>query len=321
MAKPTNELARLLELKRTPVRRCPSIKSGSKPKATRPSLLPPLPLPLPLLQPLLTAMTKHSLAHPPPPTAQLSSLIHSSLSTRERTRRALCARQQQQARSLSPADYSASDARLPDNKGKNRYSDVLPYNKTRVRVEENEGEEGYVNASWIEEVDKKRRWIAAQVRMISVQGPLTSGTAFISRSLSISVCCLSLVFPQAPLPSTIPTFYSLLLPPASTPDTSTSTPNIVIQLTSLIERGILKAHPYLPTRSSPLLFFSPSFSVRYVEEEHHEAEGCVVTDLELTWQVKGQGGEQKKRIRHLFFGSWPDKGVPTGRDATGTLVR
>lgn len=97
----------------------------------------------------------HPSSHPP--TAPSASQLHSLLSGRERTRR-------QHLRALVPGPYSALAARNPFNAGKNRYSDVLPYDRTRVKVDGGEGAEGYLNASWIEELDGKRRWIAAQVR-------------------------------------------------------------------------------------------------------------------------------------------------------------
>jgi protein tyrosine phosphatase len=93
-------------------------------------------------------------ARPPPSAATL----HALLSPREKARRL------QLQESTGPSAYSALAARDPANKRKNRYSDVVPYDRTRVKVADVDGPDGYLNASWIEELDGQRRWIAAQVR-------------------------------------------------------------------------------------------------------------------------------------------------------------
>jgi len=64
---------------------------------------------------------------------------------------------------LSPkrSDLSRSVALKRENLSKNRYTDVLPYDDTRIRMEE---PNGYINASWIDMHGGNfhRQWIAAQ---------------------------------------------------------------------------------------------------------------------------------------------------------------
>lgn len=94
----------------------------------------------------------------PPPSA---STLHALLSPREKARRA------QLRASTVPSAYSALAARDLANERKNRYSDVVPYDRTRVKVAGADGPEGYINASWIDELDGQRRWIASQVSALS----------------------------------------------------------------------------------------------------------------------------------------------------------
>lgn len=106
---------------------------------------------------------------------------------------------------------------------------------------------------------------------------------------------------QAPLPSTLPSFYTFLL-------TSPSL-GLVVQLTNFIERGIQKAEPYLPTASSPVMKFpgAEGLEVKWLRTEKRPQEGCEVTDLEIS----SEGGKTKKVVKHLWFQGWPDKGVPS----------
>jgi len=72
--------------------------------------------------------------------------------------------EQKTARAQYLGDYTS--ALLPENKGKNRYSNVLPPQNSRVRLKEAEGEAGsdYVNANFIRGFvpNSERAYIAAQ---------------------------------------------------------------------------------------------------------------------------------------------------------------
>ena len=60
------------------------------------------------------------------------------------------------------------DARLPENKSKNRYRNVLPYDATRVRLT---GPENYINASHV------RVSVGGHsIHYIACQGPLPQTT-------------------------------------------------------------------------------------------------------------------------------------------------
>ncbi|XP_068104893.1 tyrosine-protein phosphatase non-receptor type 18 [Hyperolius riggenbachi] len=61
-------------------------------------------------------------------------------------------------------NFSAEVGGCPENLKKNRYKDILPYDQTRVPVTFLEDEAGsdYINASFIQGVDKQPRYIATQ---------------------------------------------------------------------------------------------------------------------------------------------------------------
>ncbi|KAK0046415.1 tyrosine-protein phosphatase non-receptor type 2 [Biomphalaria pfeifferi] len=56
-------------------------------------------------------------------------------------------------------EYSTKDAREPDNRRKNRYRDVSPYDHSRVKIS---GECDYINASFIEVPEANRKYILTQ---------------------------------------------------------------------------------------------------------------------------------------------------------------
>ncbi|KAG8727524.1 hypothetical protein FRC12_022443 [Ceratobasidium sp. 428] len=65
------------------------------------------------------------------------------------------------------ARYSIAQSALPENKAKNRYQNVAPYDLNAVRVGGEEGADGkegmYLNASWVRERAGGALWIASQV--------------------------------------------------------------------------------------------------------------------------------------------------------------
>ncbi|KAH9515125.1 Tyrosine-protein phosphatase non-receptor type 1 [Bulinus truncatus] len=56
-------------------------------------------------------------------------------------------------------EYSTKEAREPDNRRKNRYRDVSPYDHSRVKIS---GDNDYINASYIEVPDANRKYILTQ---------------------------------------------------------------------------------------------------------------------------------------------------------------
>ena len=49
----------------------------------------------------------------------------------------------------------------PENKAKNRYKNILPYDETRVKLEAGHESDGtdYINANWIQLPDNNNEWV------------------------------------------------------------------------------------------------------------------------------------------------------------------
>ena len=274
--------------------------------------------------------------------------VLSTLAKRERNRKAARSASKHQshpsklhrARHVAPsvqtnpehvAYYSVAAGSEPDNLPFNRYSDILPYDRTRIVVcpRDSEGslcgtssQEGwYLNANWVRELAGGKWWIAM----------------------------------QAPLPQTAHTFLSSLLegvspPPASDPSPSFSAASpsskpatnlrherrirTVVQLTKDLESGVRKAHAYFPPTVGQSWVAEPGptggapIQVTLVRAQTIDAAHCMhsvvrlqplsLTPSATSPRIRVPVGEPVL-FQHLLYASWPDHGVPAGEDRAALL--
>ncbi len=170
--------------------------------------------------------------------------------------------------------YFVVAANSDENILSNRYIDVVPYDRTRVVVRTG-GVARYLNASWVLERQGHKWWIAS----------------------------------QAPLPTTIHTFLSLLLQPISNPPKDlippsnsqegaeiagspfeTSRIRTVVQLTRNIEGNRTKAHAYFPDEVGKSLIIkhpepglsTPALKVTLLQSQNHPDAQCVQSTVAIT---------------------------------------
>lgn len=204
--------------------------------------------------------------------------------------------------------YSISIASQPENRPANRYSDVTPYDRTRVVVGHNGSEEPsgrYLNASWVRELYGGKWWIAS----------------------------------QAPLPGTIHAFLSVILepvapPPVVAPRTKSMTGcpsrvRTVVQLTRDVESGMRKAHAYIPPDVGESWISEPEpgydgqpvkitlLDVKHIAEAH-----CVQSTVSIqplaSMNSTNEAGDPVV-FKHMLFSSWPDHSVPEPDDRAALL--
>ncbi|BGP30646.1 hypothetical protein JCM10296v2_002403 [Rhodotorula toruloides] len=191
--------------------------------------------------------------------------------------------------------FSVSAGTSRENMAKNRYGDIIAYDRTRclppLRTAASSDEANYVNASLVREPDlgfdekdvPRRWWVAA----------------------------------QAPIPPTVHDFLSLLLtPPSSLAHQSLSAPklppiNLIVQLTPLVEGRRQKCHPYFPANVGETARIASASGeegegVWVRLEEKRESEGA----RESLVRVGKEGDEQGRRVAHLEYLEWRDHGVP-----------
>ncbi|KAG9092208.1 hypothetical protein FRC06_000196 [Ceratobasidium sp. 370] len=188
------------------------------------------------------------------------------------------------------ARYSIAQSALPENRGKNRYQNVAPYDLNAVRVGKGEGADGgegmYLNASWVRERAGGALWIAS----------------------------------QAPLPNTHYEFLALCTDITPAPKRVRT----IVQLTPWVEGRHQAAHPYIPNEVGESIIISrlpppPPGSEDYsksrlkvtVKEKRQVTEAdCIVRTVEIRYDGWPEGESPVFEVRHLAFDSWADHGVP-----------
>ncbi|CAE6450440.1 unnamed protein product [Rhizoctonia solani] len=184
------------------------------------------------------------------------------------------------------ARYSVIQA--GENKNRNRYQNVAPYDLNAVRVGEDvlgPGRGMYLNASWVRERAGGALWIAS----------------------------------QAPLPNTH--FEFLALCTDLTPKEKRV--RTIVQLTPWVEKKFQAAHPYFPNGlgesivvsrvpQSPDESLGPKSRLRVtVARKRFIAEAdCFIRSLEITYEDMPKGQSPVFEVRHLAYDSWADHGVP-----------
>jgi len=206
--------------------------------------------------------------------------------------------------------YSCSVGTDPNNQTFNRYSDIAPYDRTRVVISSRGVQKGdsaategrYLNANWVRELAGKKWWIAT----------------------------------QAPLPNTAHAFLSAILQPVTLPTTGSGSDayhlsskkisriRTVVQLTQNFESGMRKAHVYFPPLEGQSWVIQPeqgcsasSLKVTLVRSETIEDAQCVQSTVSIEALPPGQS--EPAIFRHMLYGSWPDHGVPSPDDRISLL--
>ncbi|EMD32573.1 hypothetical protein CERSUDRAFT_118613 [Gelatoporia subvermispora B] len=211
--------------------------------------------------------------------------------------------------------YSVSVGSNPDNVSCNRYSDIEPYDRTRVVVAANDLEKGdsatecgrYLNANWVRERAGGKWWIAT----------------------------------QAPLPDTAHAYLCLILYPIQCPTSTTPSPQppssgmqgsrvrTIVQLTRNFEDGMRKAHVYFPplTGQSWLVYpedgsrDTPAIEVTLLSTRTFDHAHCEHSTVSLQAVAPGTQEPIGEPVvfQHLLYAAWPDFGVPKPEDRVGLL--
>ncbi|CAH0563802.1 unnamed protein product, partial [Brassicogethes aeneus] len=161
-------------------------------------------------------------------------------------------------------DLACDESAKPKNVNKNRYRDISPYDTTRV-VLKNAPSGDYINANYVNMAIPHTEIVN---RYIATQGPLQTTTEDFWQMILENNC------------------------------------NLIVMLTTLVERGRPKCHQYWPGVEEVLTM--QNIIVKGEAEEDDPSGSFVFRDFTLQ-DVKNKS---EKKIKHMQYTAWPDHGVP-----------
>ncbi|XP_039611514.1 tyrosine-protein phosphatase non-receptor type 11b isoform X1 [Polypterus senegalus] len=174
--------------------------------------------------------------------------------------------QQQECKLL----YPRKEGQRPENKSKNRYKNILPFDTTRVELKETDPEilgSDYINANYIQSVQEDSRQLCKGKVFIATQG------------------CLQ---------NTVKDFWKMVYQENT---------HVIVMTTKEVERGRNKCVRYWPDMEATKEY--GSLQVRNIEER--TAQDYVLRKLEVSCLNRD---EPHRYIWHYQYLSWPDHGVP-----------
>ncbi|KAG5895022.1 hypothetical protein JTB14_014761 [Gonioctena quinquepunctata] len=161
-------------------------------------------------------------------------------------------------------DLTCDESSKPQNVNKNRYRDILPYDSTRV------------------------------VLKAAASGDYINGN-FVNMLVPNSEIANRYIATQGPLSSTTEDFWQMILEEDC---------NLIVMLTTIVERGRTKCHKYWPNVGEVLTM--QNAVVKSVSEETDPSESFVFRDFVVN-DIKNN---EVKEIKHMQYIAWPDHGVP-----------
>ncbi|XP_012254485.1 tyrosine-protein phosphatase corkscrew isoform X2 [Athalia rosae] len=178
--------------------------------------------------------------------------------------------------------FSRKEGQRPENRAKNRYKNILPFDHTRVRLKDVDPTvpgADYINANYIrnEEGD-------STVAVGAAGGDV----------MALTKCYIAT---QGCLPNTIQDFWHMVYQENT---------RVIVMTTKEMERGKNKCARYWPEEGEQAEY-GGEWRVRTLG--HISTADYTLREF-LLWGVKPQHSEPRK-IYHYHFQAWPDHGVPS----------
>ncbi|EIW87217.1 phosphatases II [Coniophora puteana RWD-64-598 SS2] len=201
--------------------------------------------------------------------------------------------------------YSTASASQPQNIRKNRYRNILPYDRTRVIAGSTQsgggrGDGRYINGNWVKERYGGGVWIATQA---PIEGTFHSFFSILYHTIS---------------QSTLPPGLSSYVP-------ANGRVHTVVQLTTFSQG---QAESYFPQRPGTSLEVwpehgcpDPPFRITTKKAEEESLRESRWQESTVTIQPQStSSASQPVDFTHLLYEKWPDHGVPDSKDEDSLLA-
>ncbi|KIH57723.1 Protein-tyrosine phosphatase [Ancylostoma duodenale] len=187
---------------------------------------------------------------------------------------------------------SYNAAELPANKSKNRFTNILPYDHSRVRLAQVSDQEGadYVNANYMP--------LTLQTALTGVPFPEANLRSRPIMNLEVLQGFSSrreFIAAQGPLPTTRDAFWQMAWEQGCP---------AIIALTKCVEKGRDKCHQYWPDNEHSSVVYA-DIEVTVLSESPFE--DFTIRELRMK---KLHESAPPRTIRHFHYMAWPDFGVP-----------
>ncbi|CUM67478.1 uncharacterized protein PRCAT00005175001 [Priceomyces carsonii] len=176
------------------------------------------------------------------------------------------------------SEWSIKIACSDRNVDRNRYTNVFPWDKTRVKLPVINGGSDYINASYISVNDEKPSYILT----------------------------------QGPLVRTVHHFWAMCF---SESEKQKNDVVIIAMVTPLVELNVTKCNRYWPINDNEELDFTenlkkdsidlPGLSIKQISSTYNSDVDYLVTILEL------KSGDKVKTVYHYYYFKWADSKVPS----------
>lgn len=180
--------------------------------------------------------------------------------------------------------FSRKEGLRPENRSKNRYKNILPFDHTRVRlkdVDPNAPGADYINANYIK----------------NEEGDGTGTTAIGSGGGDSTPFGKCYIATQGCLPNTIQDFWHMVYQENT---------RVIVMTTKEIERGKNKCARYWPEENE-VSEYGNEWKVRAMSQTSTSD----YTLREFLLQGTKSNFSESRRIYHYHFQAWPDHGVPS----------
>ncbi|KAG2731249.1 hypothetical protein G9P44_005665 [Scheffersomyces stipitis] len=199
------------------------------------------------------------------------------------------------------SDWSVADGINKANAKRNRYTNVFPYDISRVKLPLNEDATGtdYINASYV------KLYSSLKNSKLSADTEKTLESELTPPPESTYIAA------QGPLEATVNQFWSMAYNESEKQNNEVI---LIVMVTPLTESGMVKCNRYWPDKDQKVLEMAAEnkqdgidisgLTLEHVSETYDEIGDFLLTEMNL------KSSSKSKKVYHFYYYKWADSRVP-----------